>query len=161
MTDTQKQKEMKEEVHIILAKSYLVYFVGLVAGLLLNIIFPLNIMPQSIGESFGLFFLFSAPILIVWAQKTSMKFSSEKKQGSMAINFLRGPYAFTRSPTHVGLAFLLMGFGFLVNSVFIIIFSIISFFITRLVFIKKEEYFLAQKYGEEYESYKKSVKNWI
>lgn len=158
---TDHQKEMKEEVHEILAHSYLVYFAALVAGLLLNIYFPIRILPESISAFAGLFFLLAAPLLIAWAQRTSYKFSVEKKEGNEEINFLRGPYAFTRSPTHVGLNFLLMGFGFLINSLFIVVFSIISFFITRLVFIKKEEDFLEKKYGEDYLDYKKSVKNWI
>ncbi len=158
---TDHRKEIKEEVHEILAHSYLVYFAGLVAGLLLNIFFPIHILPQTLSSSLGLFFLFAAPLLIFWAQRTSYKFSSEKKEGNAAVNFLRGPYAFTRSPTHVGLNLLLMGFGFLINSIFIVAFSLVSFFITRLIFIRRQEDFLARKYGEEYLNYKKSVKNWI
>ncbi len=153
--------KQKEEVHEVLAYSYLVYFAALISGLLLDIFFPVKIIPQSINSTLGVFFLIFGPILIFWAQRTSRKMSLEKKDGGNQTDFFRGPYVFTRSPTHVGLNLLVIGFGFILNSIFLILFSIISFFITRAVFLKKEEAMLSEKYGAGYESYKKSVRNWI
>ncbi|KKP64099.1 MAG: hypothetical protein UR62_C0020G0001, partial [Candidatus Nomurabacteria bacterium GW2011_GWF2_35_12] len=67
-------------------------------------------------------------------------------------------YCYTRSPTHFGLFLLMLGFGIITNALFIIIFSVISFIITKFVFIRKEEKILAEKYGIPYLEYKKSVK---
>ncbi|KKP71662.1 MAG: hypothetical protein UR70_C0021G0015 [Candidatus Nomurabacteria bacterium GW2011_GWB1_35_20] len=52
----------------------------------------------------------------------------------------------------------MLGFGIITNALFIIIFSVISFIITKFVFIRKEEKILAEKYGIPYLEYKKSVK---
>lgn len=46
----------------------------------------------------------------------------------------------------------------IVNAFFIIVFSFISFLITKFTFLSKEEKILAEKYGAPYLEYKKSVK---
>ena len=72
--------------------------------------------------------------------------------------FCNGPYRYTRIPTHFGLFFLMLDFGVIVNSLFIVILSVISFIIIKLTFIKKEEKILTEKYGTPYLEYKNSVK---
>jgi protein-S-isoprenylcysteine O-methyltransferase Ste14 len=52
----------------------------------------------------------------------------------------------------------MLGFGIMANTLFIIIFSIFSFFITKFIFLKKEENILAEKYGAPYLEYKKIVR---
>jgi protein-S-isoprenylcysteine O-methyltransferase Ste14 len=84
----------------------------------------------------GFLFLLFGTFLIFWAQKTSLNL---KKEDIKKETFLHGPYCYTRSPTHYGLFLLILGFGIVSNSFFVIVFSIISFFITKIVFLKKEE----------------------
>ena len=52
----------------------------------------------------------------------------------------------------------MLGFGVITNSFFIVVFSIVSFVVTKLTFIRKEEKILAEKYSTPYLEYKKSVK---
>jgi protein-S-isoprenylcysteine O-methyltransferase Ste14 len=52
----------------------------------------------------------------------------------------------------------MLGFGIIMNALFIVIFSLISFTISRFTFIKKEEEILAQKYGDPYLEYKREIK---
>src|SRR3989338_8719819 len=58
----------------------------------------------------------------------------------------------------VGLFFLMLGFGVITNSFFVIVFSIISFLTAKFIFIEKQEKMLEEKYGTHYTEYKKSVK---
>lgn len=159
MPDTNTEKPAPE-VHNVLAHSYLMYFFAVVAGLLLDLTLPIKIIPEHIATAVGMVFLFVAPALIVWAQMTSHRFSREKDR-SDKLNFFKGPYVFTRSPTHLGLDMLVIGFGLLLNSLFLIIFSVVSFFLTRFIFVRKEERLLGQKYGDEYHKYRKSVRAWL
>ena len=70
---------------------------------------------------------------------------------------MKGPYKYSRSPTHWGLSMLMFGFGITVNAFFIVITTIISYLVAKYTFLKKEEKLLARKYGEPYKEYKKSV----
>jgi protein-S-isoprenylcysteine O-methyltransferase Ste14 len=72
--------------------------------------------------------------------------------------FCRGPYCYTRSPTHFGLFLLIIGFGFVLNAFFVVLFTFFCFLITKITFVKKQEKLLEEKYGTAYTEYKKSVK---
>jgi protein-S-isoprenylcysteine O-methyltransferase Ste14 len=72
--------------------------------------------------------------------------------------FSKGPYRFTSTPTNFGLFFLILGFGMVANSFFVIVCSCIAFLIARFVFLEQEEKVLAEKYGAPYLEYKKIVK---
>jgi len=102
----------------------------------------------------GISLIFLASLFILWAQKTSRNL---KKENLTKESFYKGPYCFTRSPTHLGLFLLMLGFGIMNSSTLIVIFSIFSFIITRLVYLQKEEKILEKKYGAPYIEYKKLV----
>lgn len=155
-TDTKQPEKPAKQVHSVLAHSYLMYFFAVVAGLLLEITLPIKVIPQTVASSIGIVFLILAPLLIIWAQRSSVPRSLNDERS--AKDFSKGPYAFSRTPTHLGLDLLIIGFGFLLNSVFIIIFSIISYVLTRFIFVRKQEKILGEKYGRDYHEYKKSVR---
>ena len=145
----------KNKVHIILAHSYSVFLSLFLVGVFLDLIFNLKILNFTFILPIGVAFIFLASLLILWAQKTSRNL---KKENLTKETFFKGPYRFTRSPTHLGLFFLTLGFGLIVNGIFIVISTIISFAITKLVYLKKEETILEKKYGAPYLEYKKAVK---
>lgn len=145
----------KNSVHKILAHSYLFYFIVFLFSLFLDYIFPLKFFENSYTIWVGAIFLIFGTFLILWAQKSSRDFKKEIINKEI---FCNGPYCYTRTPTHFGLFLLTLGFGMINNAFFIIIFSIISFIVTKFVFIKKEEKILTLKYGEPYLEYKKSVR---
>jgi protein-S-isoprenylcysteine O-methyltransferase Ste14 len=147
--------EYKDKVHIILAHSYSVYLSFFLIGVFLDLIFNLKILNVTFVMPLGVILIVLASLLIFWAQKTSRNF---KKETLTKETFSKGPYRFSRSPTHWGLFFLTLGFGLVINAVFIVIFSIFSFILTKLIYLKKEEKILEKKYGEPYREYKKSVR---
>ncbi|KKR78979.1 MAG: hypothetical protein UU24_C0020G0005 [Candidatus Nomurabacteria bacterium GW2011_GWA2_40_9] len=150
-------KEFKNHtVHKTLAHSYIVYFLILVLGVCLDLLFPIRIFHTSIMAPIGFVFLVFASFIIFWAQKSSRDLL--KAEEVTKEHFCRGPYCYSRTPTHWGLFFLALGFGFIMNAFFIILFTIISFIITKITFVQKQEKLLEQKFGAPYTEYKKSVK---
>ncbi len=145
----------KNKVHKILAHSYLCFFISFLLGLLLDFVFPLKIFGKLDLMPIGIVFLVLGTLLVFWAQKSSRNLEKESLSKE---TFYRGPYRFTRSPTHFGLFLLVLGFGIVADSFFVVIFSIISIFVAKFFFLKKEERILAEKYGAPYLEYKKSVK---
>jgi len=146
----------KNKVHRILAHSYILYFISFLIGICLDIVFKFKIFTSFIMAPVGLIFLILGTFLILWAQKTGheLKKVSEPKTE----HFYRGPYRYTRMPTHFGLFFLMLGFGIVANAFFVVLFTLISFLISKFVFLDKEEAVLAEKYGAHYLEYKKMIK---
>jgi protein-S-isoprenylcysteine O-methyltransferase Ste14 len=145
----------KNKVHHILAHSYFFFFLLFLFGIFLDLILPIKIFQNQNIKLVGFFFLCLATVLILWAQMTSR---SINKENLTAETFYRGPYRLTRSPTHWGLFLLALGFGFVVNAGFIVLCTVISFFIAKLTFLKKEEAVLAERYGAPYLEYKRKVR---
>ena len=147
--------ENKDKVHEILAQSYFFYFVFLLIGVGLDYVFPMQIFQNSIADSVGMILMIIATLLILWAQKTSRSLNKENLNKR---TFMSGPYKYTRSPTHWGLSMLIFSFGITINAFFIVVTTVLSFFLTKMIFLKREEKILTRKYGEPYKEYKKTVR---
>lgn len=155
MNDEIKSSAHTSGVHHLLAHSYSFYLFLFLIGLVLDIFFPVKIFHGDGIMYVGFVFLFLASLLILWAQRTSRNLDKTNLTKDV---FAQGPYRFTRSPTHIGLFLLIIGFGMVANTIFVIFFTIVSFLVTRFVFIKEEEIILEEHYGEPYKEYKKNVK---
>ncbi len=150
-----KKISLQDSVHSVLAHSHIAYFISFLLGLFLHFLFPVKIYQHSFFLFLGLFLLFFASFLIFWAQKTARKLN---KVNINKETFCKGPYCYTRMPTHFGLFFLMVGFGFIINSFFVILFTLISFIVNKIFFINRQEIILLKKYGNPYLEYKKSVR---
>ena len=155
VNQNETQNPHKNKVHKILAHSYLFYFFSFLVGLILDFIFSFKVFSDPIVSWLGIAFLIFGTYLILWSQRCSLKL---KKENITKYTFYCGPYRCTRSPTHLGLFMLILGFGLLSNGFFVVLFSIIAFFITKFVFIRKEEEILEMKYGTPYTEYKELTK---
>src|SRR3989344_5694038 len=144
-------------VHKVLAYSYSLYFLFFLLSVYLDFVFPIKIFDESVMAPLGVAFLTWATFLIFWAQRSSRRLD-KANEGISKESFRQGPYCYTRTPTHWGLFFLLLGFGLVANAFFIIMFTVFSFIISKLAFLKKQEKMLEQKYGAPYLEYKKIVK---
>jgi|SRR6185369_13763685 len=149
------KKLHKDKVHWILAHSYTLFFILFLAGVCLDVFLPVKIFTKSIFAFSGVIFLIFGTFLILWAQKTSRDL---KKENITKETFCQGPYCYTRSPTHWGLFFLTLGFGLIANALFVVLTTLISLIISRFVFLDRQEKILAEKYGEPYLEYKKTVR---
>jgi protein-S-isoprenylcysteine O-methyltransferase Ste14 len=152
-----RQKKEEAKIHTILAYSYSVYFVLLLIGIFLDLFLPLPLfIDQFDMYILGFLFLFLASFLIIWAQRSTHSFWRKEKVSHKS--FCRGPYCFTRTPTHWGLFLLVLGFGFIMNASYVIVFTIISFLISKFFFLKKQEDLLERKYGGHYKEYKNKIR---
>ena len=130
--DSKKEKYGPKRIHKVLAHSYAFSFIALLLGLLLDFIFPLNILKGYNDIPAGVIFIILGSLLIFWAQRTSNNFSKENLTKE---NFSKGPYKFTRTPTHWGLFLLMLGFGVVANTLFVLIFNLISFILSKIFFL--------------------------
>ncbi len=146
---------LEDNVHAVLAHSYVSYFVSFLIGLFLHFLYPIKVYQHELVAPFGFAILFISTLLIIWAQRTSrtLEHGTISKE-----SFCRGPYCYSRMPTHWGLFFMMIGFGLMINSLFVILLTLVFFIFTKITFIRKEEALLLQKYGAAYREYKSLVK---
>ncbi|MFZ1019953.1 MAG: methyltransferase [Minisyncoccia bacterium] len=145
----------KNKVHQVLAWSYFTYLVLFLTGVCLDTIFRFQLFTNFIMVPLGAVILILSTLLIFWAQRTTRNL---KKNILSKEIFSQGPYYYTRSPTHWGLFFLILGFGIIANAPFVILSTLISFIVSKIFFLDKEEKILTEKYGGHYLEYKKMVK---
>ena len=145
----------KNKVHKTLAQSYVVYFLFFLLGVFLDLVFQVKIFTDSVMVFLGTLLLAFGTFLIFWAQRTSRNLHKDEMSKE---SFSRGPYRYTRSPTHFGLFVLILGFGIITNAVFVVLGTLLAFLITKFSFLDKHEKILEAKYGEHYKEYKKIVK---
>ena len=149
----------KGNIHTILAYSYGVYFGAFMLGVLAYFLFP----PKPAGVNLGILgilILGLGTLLVFWAQTTSRASRHKRHEDGdeKGSEFALGPYKITRSPTHLGIALMLVAFALLMNSVIALIISLLAYVVTRNNFITKEEALLSKKYGKSYEAYKNKVR---
>ncbi len=72
-----------------------------------------------------------------------------------------GIYKYSRNPIYLALCVMQVGIGIIVNSLWMIISLAISVALVYHTAIKKEEIYLAAKFGDEYKIFKNKVRRWL
>lgn len=148
-------------VHFVLLHSYVIFLFAVILGAFLDPLIKKKIFSNDIYQIIGFLMIIVSSIVIYWAQKISSNYQQRERKDESRSYFEHGPYKYMRSPTHLGLFVMTLGFSLIINSLFGVVLTIIAYVITKLFFLKKEEKLLEIKYGQVYIDYKKKVKNWI
>jgi protein-S-isoprenylcysteine O-methyltransferase Ste14 len=72
-----------------------------------------------------------------------------------------GPFGHVRNPLYVGNILLYTGFGVMANLLWLIALTLAWFLFQYAMIISREEEFLAGKFGEEYDAYRRNVHRFI
>lgn len=162
--DQQQQefnKYRKDAVHFLLAHSYLIFLLSIIIGVFLDLLLSQKMFSNSAFSIIGFILMTLGSFVVIWAQRTYPKYKKWDVKNFKRSGFEMGPYRYFRSPTHLGLFVLTLGFGLVINSFFSVILTIMAHVITKTFFLKREEKILEDKYGDAYTLYKKKVKNWL
>jgi protein-S-isoprenylcysteine O-methyltransferase Ste14 len=74
---------------------------------------------------------------------------------------VKGLYRFVRNPMYIGALLIVLGEALLFQSKGLFIYALVIFGGTNIRILAFEEPYLADKFGETYERYRKSVRRWI
>jgi len=72
-----------------------------------------------------------------------------------------GPYHFTRNPMYLMMVLVCFGCGIILSEIWLLVLTPVLGFALYHIAIKHEEIYLAEKFGDSYRAYKKSVRRWI
>ncbi len=148
-------------IHVILFHTYAVFFGAVILGVIFDQIFAVHIFDNYNLQNLGFIMIVLGSILVYWAQSTTNSPKGELNKERDINFFLRGPYKYTRNPTNLGLTIMTVGLGIIINSFFSVLFIVITYLISRFIFIRKQDSILTERYGEVFMDYKKKVKDWL
>jgi len=74
---------------------------------------------------------------------------------------LEGPYRFTRNPMYVGIAAIQIGLGLAVGALWISLLAPVSLAIVHVTAVRREERYLSEKFGREYDDYRARVRRYF
>jgi protein-S-isoprenylcysteine O-methyltransferase Ste14 len=140
----------------------LFYGLPLVIGLLLQARWPLPGLPAGLARTFALVFLLIAVAMFAPALGSFRRAHTSMipVRPSTAL-VIAGPYRFTRNPMYVGLGALYLAIAWWFGATWALVLFPVGVLLVQRFAIMPEERYLEAKFGDEYRSYKASVRRWI
>ena len=124
----------------------------------------LNLDPESLSalRYIGLAFVFVgvATLVLAYSSMARAKTTSDPRVHSSRI-VTSGIYAYSRNPIYLGWFVLIAGRGLMNASVSSLLVVVTMLLLLYWAVIVEEEKYLESKFGEEYRTYKRSVRRWL
>ena len=140
----------------------LIYAAFLAVGLVLDYLFPIPVLPDPIQYWLGFGIIIASGFIILFVllefRKAETQFDPRKPTTAIITT---GPYRFSRNPSYVSLTMLYLGIAIAADSVWVLAGLIPTLVVTHYGVILREEEYLAEKFGEAYLQYKRSVRRWL
>jgi protein-S-isoprenylcysteine O-methyltransferase Ste14 len=140
----------------------LVYVVGLVAGLLVSVALPTEVVQNALAWSIGGVLIVCGSVL---AGSAVLRFRSEgttvRPDRAPQKFVIEGPYRMTRNPMYLGLAIAYLGIAIADQSLWALVLLTVVLAIINRAVIAPEESFLNRRFGSDYLAYQKSVRRWL
>ncbi|MHC1739896.1 MAG: isoprenylcysteine carboxylmethyltransferase family protein [Anaerolineaceae bacterium] len=110
-----------------------------------------------LSQVLGLVLIIGGIALVIWSVITQYKIGDGTPAPIVATQKLvtQGPYSFTRNPMTLGALFLYSGIGVWMGSAVLIILSVVIFSILLTFIYIHETRELVERFGEEYQNYRK------
>ncbi len=102
-------------------------------------------------------------LMIILATKSQFKKHAQKSSPGHAPDMLitEGVFKYSRNPIYVGMVVIVVGFGVLFDSWWLVGSSLLAAVLMHFILIKPEEKFLEETFKEEFSNYKKKVRRWV
>ncbi|MFQ5932033.1 MAG: methyltransferase family protein [Nitrospiraceae bacterium] len=140
----------------------IIYLVCVLVGFGLDQLSPQPLLAQTVQYTVGFaiiavsFLLFGLALREFANSKTSVNHHTP----TTAI-VSTGPFGYSRNPIYVSMTMLMVGIATVVDSVWILVMAVPAVVITHYFVILREEVYLERKFGDEYLSYKSTVRRWV
>ena len=140
----------------------LLFGLSLVAGFGLRAILPTPFLSDRLAWIGGPIMVGVALILAAWAVGTMRAGGASIPVGEPTDVIVQdGPYRFSRNPIYLAMVLSLAGIGFWVNSLLFVGLAIVTVALLFWGAISHEEAYLQRKFGDQYSTYRESVRRWL
>ena len=140
----------------------LIYLAFLAVGLLLDYLFPVPVLPNSIQYAVGFGISIASGLIMPFVLLRFKKANTNFDPGKPTTRIITtGPYRYSRNPSYVSLTMLYLGIAIAADSVWVLAGLIPALVVMHYGVILREEEYLEAKFGEEYLRYKNTVRRWL
>lgn len=145
----------------IVAPPPLLYVTAFSIGGALEFLFPTSFAIHAARFAGVLVFALSA-VIARWAFVTMKRQGTSANPGKESVALsVTGPFSFSRNPIYLAMTGLYIGASFLIDSWWPMLFLAPLLVIMHWGVISREERYLHSQFGEDYASYKASVRRWF
>ena len=140
----------------------LIYLAFLVPGIALELLFPVDLLFNLAQYIVGFLLVATSLVLLprAFGRFRAARTNVDVRKPTTAI-IRDGPYRFSRNPLYLSMTLIYLGIGVASDSLWILGTLIPALVVMYYGVIFREEAYLERKFGEEYLSYKRSVRRWF
>ena len=140
----------------------IVYVGSIGLGLLMHLLWPVELLPASVGVPIGVTVVLVATTLFVSAVRTFRRAGTPVPGSLPTTTIVRsGPYSFSRNPIYLAFTLFHVGVAAWTNSLGVLLMLLPALALMGLVVIPREERYLAARFPSEYLAYKREVRRWL
>ena len=119
-------------------------------------------VPAMLAMPLGIPLVLIAVALFVWSVVTFKRAGTPVPGGQPTTTIVgAGPYRFSRNPIYLAFSLFHLGIAVWVNSLWLLATLLAAATLISFVVIRREEAYLARKFGTQYLDYKVSVRRWL
>jgi protein-S-isoprenylcysteine O-methyltransferase Ste14 len=146
----------------VIAPPPFIYGGALLAGLLLQRLVPLRLLPGKTGRIVGVVLIGSGLLVGVPAFRAMRRAGTQvdPREETTAL-VISGPFRYTRNPLYLTQTLIYAGVAALANTLWPIVFLPGVLLVITKGVIEREEQYLERKFGDEYQQYKRQVRRWV
>ncbi len=134
----------------------------LVLGLVIHFVYPVSVIPRSLGPWLGTPVILLSVLIVVSAFRALRRGETTFDVRKSTTNIVSdGVFQYSRNPMYLSMLLLYGGLAFLINSLWLLVATIPLAVVIQKGVIEREEHYLRRKFGEEYLCYKTRVRRWI
>jgi protein-S-isoprenylcysteine O-methyltransferase Ste14 len=140
----------------------LVYLGAIGLGVLLDLAWPVRLVPHAVGVPLGIIAVLAAVAVFVAAVRTFRTAGTPVPGNRPTTAIVRtGPYRWSRNPIYLAFSLLQVGVALWVNSLWLAVTLVPAVALMSLVVIPREERYLETRFPSAYPAYKASVRRWL
>jgi protein-S-isoprenylcysteine O-methyltransferase Ste14 len=159
---TSAKQPAAEVANLGLIRPPLVYLGSIGLGLLLHLLWPVQLLAPSLGVPLGVAVVLVAGALFISAVRTLRKANTPVPGNRPTTAIVRkGPYRFSRNPVYLAFTLFQIGLAAWVNSLGLLLALLPALVLMSLVVIPREERYLETRFPAEYLPYKRAVRRWL
>jgi protein-S-isoprenylcysteine O-methyltransferase Ste14 len=159
---TSAKQPAVEVANLGLIRPPLVYLGSIGLGLLLHLLWPVQLLAPSLGVPLGVAVVLVAGALFISAVRTLRKANTPVPGNRPTTAIVRkGPYRFSRNPVYLAFTLFQIGLAAWVNSLGLLLALLPALVLMSLVVIPREERYLETRFPAEYLPYKRAVRRWL
>ncbi len=146
----------------VIAPPPLIYLGFLIAGLALDFIWPVAVLPSSVQYLTGAALIAAGGIVAAYALREFRGAGTSFKTHEPATAMITGgPFRFSRNPIYIGLGLFYAGIGVASDNLWVVLLLAPCLAVVHYGVILREERYLEAKFGEQYLGFKASVRRWF